>query len=123
MIFARDVSEPVTKLIKKVDEATAQHGDCQMGSFVVFLSDAEDLQAKRGRSWAYNEPNSQSGYGIIRHHLLQIDETLGFFGSIVEAGWHERSIHLVRSGQVNASAIDSHVLAVAMRDDPGLAAD
>ena len=46
MIFARDVSEPVTKLIKKVDEATAQHGDCQMGSFVVFLSDAEDLQAK-----------------------------------------------------------------------------
>jgi len=46
MIFARDVSEPVTKLIKKVDAATAQHGDCQMGSFVVFLSDAEDLQAK-----------------------------------------------------------------------------
>jgi phosphonate transport system substrate-binding protein len=77
----------------------------------------------RGRSWAYNEPNSQSGYGIIRHHLLQLDETKGFFGSIVEAGWHELSIHLVRSGQVNASAIDSHVLAVAMRDDPGLAAD
>jgi ABC-type phosphate/phosphonate transport system substrate-binding protein len=42
---------------------------------------------------------------------------------IREAGWHELSIHLVRSGQVNASAIDSHVLAVAMRDDPGLAAD
>jgi phosphonate transport system substrate-binding protein len=77
----------------------------------------------RGRSWAYNEPNSQSGYGIIRHHLLQLDETMGFFGSIVEAGWHERSIHLVRSGQVHASAIDSHVLAVAMRDDPDLAAD
>ncbi len=46
MIFARDISEPVTKLIKKVDAATAEHSDCQMGSFVVFLSDAEDLQAK-----------------------------------------------------------------------------
>jgi hypothetical protein len=46
MIFAREVSEPVTKLIKKVDAATAEHSDCQMGSFVVFLSDAEDLQAK-----------------------------------------------------------------------------
>jgi hypothetical protein len=46
MIFAREVNEPVTKLIKKVDAATAKHSDCQMGSFVVFLSDAEDLQAK-----------------------------------------------------------------------------
>src|SRR5437899_2105473 len=46
MIFAREVSEPLTKLIKKVDAATAEHSDCQMGSFVVFLSDAEDLSAK-----------------------------------------------------------------------------
>jgi hypothetical protein len=46
MIFAREVSEPVTKLIKKVDAATAEHSDCQMGSFVVFLSDAEGLEAK-----------------------------------------------------------------------------
>jgi hypothetical protein len=46
MIFAREVNEPLTKLIKKLDEATAQHSDCSMGSFVVFLSDAEDLQAR-----------------------------------------------------------------------------
>lgn len=46
MIFARDVNEPLTKLIKKVDAATAEHSDCSMGSFVVFLSDAEDLQTK-----------------------------------------------------------------------------
>src|SRR5213080_3614422 len=26
----------------------------------------------RGRSWAYNEPNSHSGYGIVRHHLLTL---------------------------------------------------
>ena len=25
----------------------------------------------RGRSWAYNEPLSQSGYGITRYHLLE----------------------------------------------------
>src|SRR5437762_6915181 len=34
------------KMIKKVDATTAEHTSCQMGSFVVFLSDAEDLQAK-----------------------------------------------------------------------------
>jgi phosphonate transport system substrate-binding protein len=75
----------------------------------------------RGRSWAYNEPLSQSGYGITRYHLLEIGETHGFFGEVVEAGFHEESMRLVAAGQVDASAIDSQVLEVAMRDDPGLA--
>jgi len=77
----------------------------------------------RGRSWAYNEPNSHSGYGIIRHHLVAIKENDSFFGAVVEAGWHERSIRWVRSGRADASAIDSHVLAIAFRDDPGLRSD
>ena len=75
----------------------------------------------RGRSWAYNEPLSQSGYGITRYHLLEIGETHGFFGEVVEAGFHEESMRLVAAGEVDASAIDSQVLEVAMRDDPGLA--
>jgi len=75
----------------------------------------------RGRSWAYNEPHSQSGYGITRHFLSQCGETRGYFGKVVEAGWHEQSVRLVSSGAVDASAVDSHVLAVMLRDDPGLA--
>ncbi len=76
----------------------------------------------RGQSWSFNEPHSQSGYGITRHHLLRLGETGGYFGRVVEAGFHERSIRLVRSGAVAASAVDSQVLAVALRDQPGLAA-
>jgi phosphonate transport system substrate-binding protein len=75
----------------------------------------------RGRSWAYNEPLSHSGYGITRYHLLELGETHGFFGEVVEAGFHETSMQLVAGGEVDASAIDSQVLAVAMRDDPALA--
>lgn len=78
----------------------------------------EDL---RGRSWAYNEPLSHSGYGITRYHLLRAGETNGFFGEVVEAGFHEESIRLVSERKVDASAIDSQVLAVALRDDDGLA--
>jgi phosphonate transport system substrate-binding protein len=74
----------------------------------------------RGRSWAYNEPHSQSGYGITRYHLVQLGETHGFFGEVVAAGFHEESIRLVAAGEVDASAIDSQVLAVALRDDPSL---
>lgn len=77
----------------------------------------------RGRSWAYNEPNSHSGYGIIRHHLVEMKENNSFFGAVVEIGWHERSIDRVRSGRVDASAIDSHVLSIASRDNPGLQSD
>ena len=36
----------------------------------------------RGRSWAYNEPLSHSGYGITRYHLVEIGETRGFFGEV-----------------------------------------
>ena len=76
----------------------------------------------RGRSWSYNEPRSHSGYGITRYRLVELGETAGFFGEVVEAGWHERSIRLVHAGEVDASAVDSHVLAVALRDHPELAA-
>lgn len=84
-------------------------------------SDIDDFGALRGRSWAYNEPLSHSGYGITRFHLVQLGETNGFFGEVVEAGYHETSIEMVRDDRVDASAIDSQVLAVAMRDDPDLA--
>ncbi|HEX5268829.1 MAG TPA: PhnD/SsuA/transferrin family substrate-binding protein [Gemmataceae bacterium] len=77
----------------------------------------------RGQSWSFNEPYSQSGYGITRHHLLRLGQTGGYFGRVVEAGFHERSIRLVRAGAVAASAVDSQVLAVALRDSPELAAD
>lgn len=77
----------------------------------------------RGRSWSYNEPLSHSGYGITRYHLLRKGETSGFFGQVVEAGFHEESIRMVSGGEVDASAVDSQVLAVALRDDPALRRD
>ncbi|HZU35609.1 MAG TPA: PhnD/SsuA/transferrin family substrate-binding protein [Gemmataceae bacterium] len=75
----------------------------------------------RGRTWAYNEPDSHSGYGVVEHTLRQLGHSWSFFGEAVQTGWHERSIRLVRDGFVDASAIDSQVLAVALRDAPELA--
>jgi phosphonate transport system substrate-binding protein len=76
----------------------------------------------RGRSWAYNEPLSHSGYGITRYHLVRLGETGGFFGEVVEAGFHDEAIRMVARGDVDGSAIDSQVLEIACRDDPELAA-
>ena len=77
----------------------------------------EDL---RGRSWSYNEPLSHSGYGITRYHLVRLGETHGYFGDVIHAGFHEESIRMVADREVDASAIDSQVLAVALRGDPAL---
>lgn len=77
----------------------------------------------RGRSWSFNDPDSHSGYGVTLHHLTSIGETNGFFGKVIKAGFHQESIRLVRERWVDASAVDSQVLAVAMRDDPTLSDD
>src|SRR5579862_1570501 len=44
MIFAREISDPLTSLVKKLDEVTGKNTGCKMGSFVVFCSDDEKLE-------------------------------------------------------------------------------
>ena len=75
----------------------------------------------RGHSWSYNDPDSHSGYNVTRYHLVKIGETQGFFGQVIQAGWHQKSIQLVIEGVVDASAIDSQVLAIELRDHPAWA--
>src|SRR5438034_753944 len=46
MIFAREISDPLTSLVKKIDAATEANKSCRMGSFVVFCSNEEGLEKK-----------------------------------------------------------------------------
>jgi phosphonate transport system substrate-binding protein len=77
----------------------------------------------RGCRWSYNDTGSHSGYGLTRYELVRRGETNGFFGCVVEAGHHQKSIQMVAGGAVDAAAIDSHVLALALRDVPALAGE
>lgn len=81
---------------------------------------AESFLDLRGMSWSFNEPLSQSGYGITRYHMVSIGETGGFFSDVVSAGFHEKSVRMVADGEVDASAIDCQVLAIEMRDHPDI---
>jgi len=80
------------------------------------------LEELRGCSWAYNEPASHSGHTITLYSLIRMGTEPGFFARVVEAGYHQRAIRLVRSGVVDAAAIDSQVLAIELRDHPQLEA-
>jgi phosphonate transport system substrate-binding protein len=58
---------------------------------------------------------------VTRYRLAQMGETNGFFSQVIQAGWHQKSIQMVVEGTVDASAIDSQVLAIELRDHPALA--
>lgn len=83
-------------------------------------SDVGTFAQLRGRSFAYNEAASHSGYGVVRYHLVTLGETHGFFGRVVGSGAHQTSIRMVVDREVDASAIDSQVLAIELRDHPEL---
>jgi phosphonate transport system substrate-binding protein len=77
----------------------------------------------RGQRWAYNEPGSFSGCLLVRHHLLHLGETEAFFGRLTFTGRHQESIRQVRTGEVDASAVDSQVLGVERLRNPDLAGE
>ncbi len=76
----------------------------------------------RDCTWAYNEFISHSGWNLVCYSLLQQGRTPGYFGRIVKSGSHLKSLRMVLDGQVDATAIDSHVLDVMLRQDPALGA-
>ncbi|HTE18373.1 MAG TPA: PhnD/SsuA/transferrin family substrate-binding protein [Armatimonadota bacterium] len=76
----------------------------------------------RGESWSYNEPHSHSGYNLVRYHLARLGESDGYFGRVVQAGSHLRSLDLVSAGAVSAAAIDTTVLEMELRARPELGA-
>ena len=74
----------------------------------------------RGAVWAYNDDGSHSGYNVVRHHLLALGETRGYFGRVVASGAHQTSIQMVLDGEVDASGIDSTVLELETARRPAL---
>jgi len=78
----------------------------------------DDLQGCR---WAYNQPESHSGWNLVCYSLLKQGKTPTFFGQLIQSGSHQRSLDLVLAGQADAAAIDSHVLDVFLARDKAAA--
>jgi phosphonate transport system substrate-binding protein len=83
-------------------------------------SQVSEFGGLRGKTWAYNEPHSHSGYNITRFMLATKNLDVSFFGRTIEAGSHERALHLLLRGSVDATALDSTVLETELRWHPEL---
>lgn len=65
----------------------------------------------KGKSYAFNEMISNSGYNLPRAKLVSLGaKDWKYFSKVVVSGSHEESIRLVASGAVDASSVDSLVL-------------
>ena len=74
----------------------------------------------RGRSWAYNDPYSLSGYYNLLKRLVEMGEDRRFLGQVCCSESHFNSIAMVGSGEMDAAAIDSNVLRIKLRSAPEL---
>jgi phosphonate transport system substrate-binding protein len=120
---ADQVDPQIELLAAPVMQAVRYQGQSVYFSDVVVHRDSPfqrfaDLQ---GASWAYNEPQSHSGYNITCYQLAKQELTSAYFGKIVEAGAHQLALRLVSSRQIDASAIDSTVLELELQRYPELA--
>lgn len=75
-------------------------------------SPVKSWQELKGKSYAYNDMGSNSGYNMPRYKLVQLGaKSFGeYFSKVVVSGSHEESIRLVSKGVVDASSVDSLVL-------------
>lgn len=77
-------------------------------SEVVVRSDSpwRDLEQLRGARWAYNEPNSQSGYHVLRCRVGPEP----FFSQTLQSGSHAASLEMLQRGEADVACIDTTVL-------------
>jgi len=110
MIFAREVTPEVTKLIKKIEHCTTKNKDAEMGSFVVFCSDDSGLEKQLKEMASENN---------IKNCVLAIDNPAGPKGynvakdaDVTVVLYVKRTCkvnHAFKKGQLNDKAIDKIV--------------
>lgn len=83
-------------------------------------SDIKTFDDLAGKTLCYNDLGSNSGYNLLRYHLMQGKYPSSFFGKVIPSGFHQRSIQWVIDGLADCSAIDSTVLEEELRNSPEL---
>lgn len=123
-LFLRAKSEPSVELVPAafVFRDPRHHGEPVYYSDVVVRADhpAEAFVDLAGGAWGYNDECSLSGYFATLQKLAEIGCNGTFFARRVRTGSHLASIESTLSGDIDAAAIDSTVLARCLRERPEL---
>ncbi len=121
-VWRKDAGAPVELLAAPVMAAARYQDRPIYYSDVIVRREApyRDFIDLRGSSWSINERSSHSGYFVTRQHLARLKLGEDFFGRVLASGSHERSLELLLAERIDATAIDSTVLDLALARDPAL---
>jgi phosphonate transport system substrate-binding protein len=122
-VWKADDGQPAVSLVAApVMAGSRYHNQPVYYSDVVVAShsDFHSFEDLVGSRWAINEPRSHSGFGLTRYSLVQKGLDWGYFGSVMAAGSHQAALAALLAGEIDATAIDSTVLELAIRLDPAL---
>jgi ABC-type phosphate/phosphonate transport system substrate-binding protein len=90
-------------------------------SFVVVREDSSfnSIEDLRGTRCVINTPTSHSGMNVLRALVAPLHCQGRFFSDVLMSGSHERSLRMIRLGQVDVAAIDcvTHALLAKYRPD------
>ena len=81
---------------------------------------ASDLATLNGTTFGFNEVQSFSGYHALVAELVKRQETLNFFGQLVQTGSHLNSIEKLLKAEIDCATIDSTVLDFELAQRPDL---
>lgn len=127
LIFSQTCGYPLThELAGKVQLlATPRYAapGCEGATYVSHVVVRDDDPARsvadlRGRRAAYNEPNSQSGYNVLRGLAAPLAGGKPFFGATIQSGAHRRSLAMVRERAADVAAVDCVTLALIRQAAP-----
>ncbi len=112
-VLAQEQPNPPVRLVAAPMPADPRYrGKPVYYSDIIVRTDSpyQRIEDLRGRTWAYNDELSNSGYNLPRAFLIRKGLHKGFLGRMIRTGSHEESIRAVATGQADVSAVDSLVL-------------
>jgi phosphonate transport system substrate-binding protein len=86
-------------------------------------SNIDSFEGLRGRTWAYNDDRSLSGWHSALRRLREVSSGPEFFSKTVASGSHLDSLRLVTEGAIDAAVIDSNALIMERARNPGTRRD
>jgi hypothetical protein len=115
MILAREVSDPLTSLVKKIDAATLDHKDAHMGSFVVFCTNKNDME-KQVKGLADKEKVKQTILTVLDNPSGPPSYKMAKDAEVTVVLYHERKVvanHAFKKGELNDLGIEDIVKDIA----------
>lgn len=79
-------------------------------------SGLKNFNELRGRRWAFNDRNSQSGWFSMVNYIAP-EKPHEFFSDLRQAGSHLESLRLLNTGDIDAAGIDSNALRYYMKNE------